>query len=43
MEKHKDANINIICLPIPGEMSNYLMPRFEDNYFEIEHYFGLDS
>lgn len=41
-KKHKDANINIICLPIPGEMSNYLMPRFEDNYFEIEHYFGLD-
>ena len=23
-KKHKDANINIICLPIPGEMSNYL-------------------
>lgn len=41
-KQHKDGNINIVCLPVPGEMDNYLQSRQEDNYFEIEHYFGID-
>lgn len=41
-KRHKDANINILCIPVPGEMSYYLKPRQEDNFFEIEHYFGHD-
>lgn len=41
-KKHNDGEIHMICLPIPGEMDFYLKPRFEDNFFEIEHYFGHD-
>lgn len=32
----------MVCLPVPGEMDFYLKTRQEDNYFEIEHYFGHD-
>lgn len=39
-KKHHDGEIHMICLPIPGEMDFYLKARQEDNYFEIEHYFG---
>lgn len=39
-KKHKDANIYIVTLPIPGEMSNYLQHDQKLNYFAIEHYFG---
>lgn len=39
-KKHKDANIYIVTLPIPGEMSNYRQHDQKLNYFAIEHYFG---
>lgn len=41
-KKHHDGEIHMICLPVPGEMDYYLKARQEDNYFEIEHYFGHD-
>ena len=41
-KKHRDGEIHIVCLPIPGEMAFYLKSRHEDNFFEIEHYFGHD-
>lgn len=41
-KKHYDGEIHMVCLPIPGEMDFYLKGRHEDNFFEIEHYFGHD-
>ena len=41
-KKHHDGEIHMVCLPVPGEMVFYLKTRQEDNYFEIEHYFGHD-
>lgn len=41
-KKHHDGEIHMVCLPVPGEMDFYLKTRQEDNYFEIEHYFGHD-
>ena len=41
-KKHHDGEIHMICLPVPGEMDYYLKARQENNYFEIEHYFGHD-
>ena len=41
-KKHCDGEVHMICLPVPGEMEFYLKKRQEDNYFEIEHYFGHD-
>ena len=42
IKKHKDGNIYALCLPIPGEMEDYIKERQESNYFEIEHYFGYE-
>lgn len=42
IKKHKDADIYAICIPVPGEMENYLFADQQYNYFEIEHYFGYD-
>ena len=39
-KKHHDGEIHMVCIPVPGEMDYYLKTRQEDNYFEIEHYFG---
>ncbi len=39
LKKHKKANVYLICLPVPGEMSKYLREKQEFNFFEIEHYF----
>jgi hypothetical protein len=39
LKKHKNANVYIICLPVPGEMDKYLRTKQEFNFFEIEHYF----
>ncbi|MBR2298591.1 MAG: NACHT domain-containing protein [Clostridia bacterium] len=39
-KKHHDGEIHMVCLPVPGEMDFYLKTRHEDNFFEIEHYFG---
>lgn len=41
-KKHKLGEIYAVCLPIPGEMDNYLQTRQEFNFFEIEHYFGTE-
>ncbi|MBS5528008.1 MAG: NACHT domain-containing protein [Prevotella sp.] len=40
VKKHKDANIYILTLPIPGEMEHYIQSKQEFNFFAIEHYFG---
>lgn len=42
VKKHKEANIYGLCLPVPGEMADYLQKKQEFNFFEIEHYFGHD-
>ena len=34
--------MHMVCIPVPGELDFYLKTRQEDNYFEIEHYFGHD-
>lgn len=47
-EKEKDCvkqnkiknNIYLLCLPVPGEMKQYLQDKQDFNFFEIEHYFG---
>ena len=36
------SNIYLICIPVPGEMKQYLQKNQDLNYFEIEHYFGHD-
>ena len=35
-------NIYLLCLPVPGEMKQYLHNKQDFNFFEIEHYFGHD-
>ena len=42
MKKHKDGEIYAITLPVPGEMEVYLQKKQEFNFFELEHYMGLD-
>lgn len=42
VKKHKNENIYCLCIPVPGEMDNYLMKEQSFNKFEIEHYFGYD-
>ena len=42
LKKHKHANVYCLCIPVPGEMDNYLMKEQVLNKFEIEHYFGYD-
>ena len=41
-KKHHDGEVHMVCIPVPGEMDFYLKARQEDNFFEIEHYFGHD-
>lgn len=40
IKKHNDGEIYALCLPIPGEMSQYIQERQEFNFFGVEHYFG---
>lgn len=42
IKKHKDGNIYAICMPVPGEMAVYLQQKQEFNFFEMEHYMGID-
>ena len=42
IKKHKDGSIYAVCIPVPGELENYLRPDQMFNFFEIEHYFGHD-
>ena len=34
------SNVYLLCIPVPGEMKQYLQKNQDFNYFEIEHYFG---
>ena len=42
IKKHKEGSVFLLTLPIPDSMSQYLQPKQEFNFFEIEHYFGHD-
>lgn len=42
IKKHKDGNIYGLCIPVPGEMDVFLQDKQEFNFFELEHYMGLD-
>lgn len=42
LKKHKDCNIFGLVIPVPGEMEVYLQEKQEFNFFELEHYMGLD-
>ncbi len=42
LKKHKDGKIYGLCIPIPGEMDVYLQDKQEFNFFELEHYMGLE-
>ena len=42
IKKHKDGSIYGLCIPVPGEMDNYLQDKQEFNFFELEHYMGLE-
>ena len=42
IKKRKGYDSYLLCIPIPGEMSQYLQVRQDFNFFEIEHYFGYD-
>lgn len=33
-------NVYLLCIPVPGEMQQYIQKNQDLNYFEIEHYFG---
>lgn len=41
IKKRKNANLYLLCMPIPGEMIQFNQEKQEFNFFEIEHYFGL--
>ncbi|MCH3993428.1 MAG: hypothetical protein LKH27_10280 [Prevotella sp.] len=41
-KQRKGYNIYILCIPVPGEMKQYLNSKQEFNFFELEHYFGHD-
>ena len=36
------SNVYLLCIPVPGEMSQYLQEKQDFNFFEIEHYLGHD-
>ena len=36
------SNVYMLCIPVPGEMKQYLQKKQDFNFFEIEHYFGHD-
>lgn len=40
IKKRKGYNSYLLCIPVPGEMSQYLQEKQDFNFFEIEHYFG---
>lgn len=42
LKKHKDGDIYGLVLPVPGEMDIYLQDKQEFNFFELEHYMGLE-
>lgn len=42
IKKRKGYDSYLLCIPIPGEMSQYLQVKQDFNFFEIEHYFGHD-
>ena len=42
IKKHKDGAIFALCMPVPGEMDVYLQQKQEFNFFEMEHYMGID-
>ena len=42
LKKHKDGNIYGLVIPVPGEMDVYLQDKQEFNFFELEHYMGLE-
>ena len=42
LKKHKSGNIYGLVLPVPGEMDVYLQDKQEFNFFELEHYMGLE-
>jgi len=42
IKKRKGYNIYLLCMPVPGEMKQYLQEKQSFNFFEIEHYFGHD-
>lgn len=42
IKKHKDGEIYALCMPVPGEMDVYLQQKQEFNFFEMEHYMGID-
>lgn len=42
LKKHKNGNIYGLVLPVPGEMDVYLQDKQEFNFFELEHYMGLE-
>jgi hypothetical protein len=42
IRKHNDCNIYAILIPVPAIMEHYLKKDQQFNFFEIEHYFGLD-
>lgn len=43
IKKHKDSNVYALILPIPGEKQHYINKEQKYNYFEIEHYFPLQT
>lgn len=42
LKKHKNGNIFALVIPVPGEMDVYLQEKQEFNFFELEHYMGLE-
>ena len=42
LKKHKNGNIYGLVIPVPGEMDVYLQDKQEFNFFELEHYMGLE-
>lgn len=40
IKKRKGYNSYLLCIPIPGDMRQYLQEKQDFNFFEIEHYFG---
>jgi ABC-type lipoprotein export system ATPase subunit len=42
IRKHNDCNIYAMLIPVPAPMEHYLKKDQQFNFFEIEHYFGLE-
>ncbi len=41
VKKHNNCEIYGLCLPVPGELDNYLQKDQAFNFFEVEHYFDF--